>query len=199
LSRAPLLGSENPDEDFFIIVIMAMMRLLWRDENDIEVSVAAVPKSLLRELKCVFPGVALCARPVLAVLTCQRARCDLVRMGEVVEEEKDRLLRVFHEFAAHLCDALAARGRWADFIDPCSGLPMRCRGNSSNVYSEVDGFELLLGYHTQSCGPCKILYHPRWGSHVYPCSVFTDAAPSEVRALLHPLLGRSPHSSASRV
>ena len=91
-------------------------------DNDIEVSVAAAPKPLVRELKRVFPGepVGASGRPVLAVLTCQCARHDLVRVGEEIEEEKDRLLRVFHQFANYICGELAAQGRWADLIDPCS-------------------------------------------------------------------------------
>jgi len=35
--------------------------------------------------------------------------------------------------------------------------------------------QALLKYHTQCCGPCKILLHPKWGSHVYPASLFTTA------------------------
>jgi hypothetical protein len=47
--------------------------------------------------------------------------------------------------------------------------------NSSNVYGEADGFQVLLGYRCQNCGPCKILFHPKWSSAVYPSSFFTKA------------------------
>ena len=105
--------------------------------------------------------------------TCQRSDIDLVRFGDVIEQEKDRLLERVHthamppgsavmlkmctacrptkaallpccalhpccqskadtyamavqfcEFAKAACDSLAADGYWADYIDPCSGLPV---------------------------------------------------------------------------
>jgi hypothetical protein len=31
----------------------------------------------------------------------------------------------FADFAKPLCQALRAQGHWADYIDPCSGLPVR--------------------------------------------------------------------------
>lgn len=53
------------------------------------------PKALARELNHVFPGVELGA--CLAVPTSQKARMDLVGMGEKVETEKDRLLNSVRE------------------------------------------------------------------------------------------------------
>lgn len=35
--------------------------------------------------------------------------------------------------------------------------------------------QLLLRYKTSSAGPCKILQHPKWGSHVYPATLFAIA------------------------
>ena len=46
-------------------------------------------------------------------------------MGETVESEKDALLERFFAFARHVCAALRNQGHWADYIDPCSGLPVR--------------------------------------------------------------------------
>ena len=55
----------------------------------------------------------------------QRASIDLVNVGETVEAEKDALLERFFAFARHVCAALRDQGHWADYIDPCSGLPVR--------------------------------------------------------------------------
>jgi len=44
--------------------------------------------------------------------------------------------------------------------------------------------QLLLKYRTSSAGPCKVLLHPRWGSHVYPATLFAIAPlPLLVQAL----------------
>lgn len=53
--------------------------------------------------------------------------------------------------------------------------------DTTKVYSEVDGMQLLLHYRTMDAGMCKVLLHPKWGSAVYPASAFTDAPIEEVR------------------
>ena len=47
--------------------------------------------------------------------------------------------------------------------------------NCNKVYSEVDGMEVLLNYRSYNAGFCKILTHPKWGSAVYPATVFVHA------------------------
>lgn len=111
---------------------------------------------------------------MLIIPTCQQAVMDLVQRGEQVEDEKDRLLERFVEFAAHVCRTLEAQGHWADYIDPCSGLPMVHR-ETGNVYGEVEALCTLLGYQTQNAGCCKVILHPKWGSSVYPASMFAKA------------------------
>lgn len=89
------------------------------------------------------------------------------------------LIVQFMEFAKHVCATINDQGHWADYIDPCSGLPMICRENGNNVYGEVQGLVALLGYQTQNAGCCKIVLHPKWGTSVYPASMFAKA-PIEV-------------------
>jgi len=139
----------------------------------IEVSVHKCPKALIRELERIFPEVELVGgeHALLAVPTSQHTKMDLVRVGEEVEDEKDLRLERFAELGERVRKSLAQQGYWCDYIDPCSGLPMHGE-NNSNVYSECDGFQLLLGYRTQKSGPCTMLLHPKWGSAVYPASMF---------------------------
>lgn len=114
------------------------------------------------------------AAEYLALPTNQRAMHDLVATGAAVEQEKDRLLNVFMHFARALCQTIAQAGYWADFIDPCSGLPMLTR-SCNKVYSEVDGMECCLNYKSYNAGFCKVLTHPVWGTAVYPATIFTCA------------------------
>ena len=169
-------------------------RLLSRTSNStdsLEVSLHTLPKQLLREFRHVFRDEYLNFSPdasttdagamdttsttgnpvLLALPTNQRAREDLVAVGDHIEAEKDRLLNVFMEFGADICQKIRARGFWADYIDPCSGLPMLTL-NCNKVYSEVDGMECLLNYRAYNAGFCKILTHPKWGSAVYPATIF---------------------------
>ena len=132
------------------------------------------------------------------------------------------------DFAKAVCADLMAQGHWADYIDPCSGLPMlhrdtgalrvqraaaplaserggreharpaqSSRSGSSPptpppapccgagaVYGEVEALSTLRGFRTQNAGCCKIVLHPRWGSNVYPASMFAKAPPEAVAAAL---------------
>mmetsp|Transcript_24107 Transcript_24107/g.37195 ORF Transcript_24107/g.37195 Transcript_24107/m.37195 type:complete len:194 (+) Transcript_24107:178-759(+) len=169
-------------------------RLLYVNANnpmdDIECSIHTLPKPLAREFEHVFGDnyllgfeAANAARDdvkVFAVPTNQRAREDLVNIGDHIEMEKDRLLNVFMDFGRTFCERVRAKGYWADYIDPCSGLPMLTK-HCNKVYSEVDGMEVLLNYRSYNAGFCKILTHPKWGSAVYPASVFVHAPFSVVK------------------
>lgn len=156
-----------------------------KDSGDaLECSVHTLPKQLQREFHHVFAYTYLdTSRPgepleLLAIPTNQRARVDLVNIGDHVEQEKDRLLNTFMDFGRDFCQKVIAQGYWADYIDPCSGLPM-ITSDCNKVYSEVDGMECLLNYKSYNAGFCKILTHPRYGSSVYPATIFAYA-PKEV-------------------
>ena len=122
-------------------------------------------------------GEAMRAVPVL-----QRARLDIVSTGTDVEAEKDRLLERFVDWAKRFVGELRKVGAWADFCDPCSGLPWYSDGNV--VYPEVHGCARILGYSTRKIGAgmctCTILVHPQWGSAVYPATVFTNASDDDI-------------------
>jgi hypothetical protein len=70
------------------------------------------------------------------------------------------------------------------FIVVSPALPQIFDPNSSNVYGEVNGAQLLLGYRCQNAGCCKILLHPKWGSAVYPASFFTKAPLEVVKEII---------------
>ncbi|KAL4427793.1 hypothetical protein ABPG75_001882 [Micractinium tetrahymenae] len=147
----------------------------------LEYSIHECPRRHRDDVAALFPGTPLDG--MLVIPTCQHAQVDLVQMGERVEQEKDRLLERFMEFAKAVCERLVALGHWADYIDPCSGLPMIHRETNS-VYGEVAALSTLLGYRTQNAGCCKITLHPKWGSSVYPASMFAKAPLEAVRAAI---------------
>lgn len=150
------------------MALTAITTSLW----NMEYSVHACPPAMAREVQSVFPDVNLSG--MLIVPTCQQADYDLVRTGEKIDTEKDRLLERFMEWSQCVCGKLQAQGCWCDYIDPCSGLPMIQQG-TNNVYPEVEGLSILLGFKTQNAGCCKIVLHPRWGSAVYPATLFAKA------------------------
>eukprot|EP00586_Coscinodiscus_wailesii_P012539 CAMPEP_0172512848 /NCGR_PEP_ID=MMETSP1066-20121228/247668_1 /TAXON_ID=671091 /ORGANISM="Coscinodiscus wailesii, Strain CCMP2513" /LENGTH=160 /DNA_ID=CAMNT_0013292829 /DNA_START=102 /DNA_END=584 /DNA_ORIENTATION=- len=154
-----------------------------------------MPKSLYREFEHVFRSVIENFPEtqntntnndniiLAAIPTNQNARHDLVAVGSHIEDEKDRLLNNFLSFARDFCERVTQEGHWADFIDPCSGLPMLSK-YCNKVYSEVDGMEVLLNYKSYNAGFCKILTHPKWGSAVYPATIFARAPEGVLRRII---------------
>eukprot|EP00536_Pseudo-nitzschia_multiseries_P012710 jgi/Psemu1/209462/e_gw1.500.43.1 len=169
-----------------------------RKEDPIECSLHTLPKPLIREFQHVFGDKYLSkdgddavggdgsstSVELLAVPTNQHARHDLVAIGDHIEAEKDRLLNCFLEFGEEICSKIQQAGYWADYIDPCSGLPMLTK-NCNKVYSEVDGMECLLNYRAYNAGFCKVLTHPKWGSAVYPATIFCYAPRNVVAEILN--------------
>eukprot|EP00271_Cylindrocystis_brebissonii_P022042 TRINITY_DN8252_c0_g1_i3.p1 TRINITY_DN8252_c0_g1~~TRINITY_DN8252_c0_g1_i3.p1 ORF type:complete len:183 (-),score=18.03 TRINITY_DN8252_c0_g1_i3:787-1335(-) len=138
-----------------------------------EYSAHSCPRQYGEELRSIFPGEDVAS--MLIVPTCQHACVDLVHLGEAVEKEKDHLLEEFVGWARPICERLTSEfGHFADYLDPCSGLPMIHR-DTTTVYSEVEGLATLLGYVSANAGCCKVILHPRWGSAVYPATMFTKA------------------------
>ena len=70
------------------------------------------------------------------------------------DTEKDFCLERFMQFAKSVTDKLIAKGAWADYIDPCSGLSM-VNKNSQHIYGEVDALVTLLNYQTTNTGCCN--------------------------------------------
>ena len=150
--------------------------------NEFEVAAVRPPRALLGDLAPIFPAMDAPER-LLVVPTVQRARLDLAGVGRAVEDEKDRLLDSFADWARVVCERLEAGGHWADFADPMTAMPARGPSGPAG-YSEVEGFEVLLGYHVQNVGCCKIILHPKWQSRIYPATLFTTAPAAAVRAAL---------------
>jgi hypothetical protein len=140
------------------------------------------PKRVLDQVTGIFPGLS-AATDLLVIPTCQRSDVDLVTTGEAADAEKDRLLERFAEWAVALCGRLSSAGYWCDYIDPCSGLPMMHK-EGQTPYSEVEGLTVLLGYRTANAGCCKVVLHPKWGTSVYPATVFARAPAAAVEAAI---------------
>lgn len=157
-------------------------RLVRHETHELEVTTVVATRAVLRELKAIFPSKKALSELVV-VVTCQKSAMELVNWGDDVAVEKDRLLENFVAFAKDVVAGLTSEGFWADYIDPCSGLPAIAQ-ESPAVYDEVAGCQALLKYDIHQTGPCKILLHPTWGSAVYPATLVTDAPLDRVSSLL---------------
>ncbi|KAL7750400.1 hypothetical protein RI367_004173 [Sorochytrium milnesiophthora] len=148
--------------------------------------------------------------PLLVVLFMQRMQHDTVAFGKEVDDERDQKLERFIRLARSLAQRIQdhhpqpsrevedACSRWVNFTDPASGRPVRSHRCSKHipaastaavdgpggVYPDVAGAQQLLQYDTMNVGCCQILLHPRWGSYVYPATLFTNAPLATVQHAL---------------
>jgi len=141
---------------------------------ELEYSVHQVSRFQVTECLTVFPQLPKDEKSLLCVPTFQKADADMVDYTKQAESEKNRLLQSFVQWGKCVCEYVLKRNQWADCIDPCSGLPLLTTQGSS-CYSEVDGMQTLLKYKLQQVGDCSVIVHPRWGTRVYPASLFSTA------------------------
>ena len=150
---------------------------------ELEYSVHACPKKHKSEAQAMFNLSDDDVGKLIIVPTCQKTTVNIIKTGERVDEEKDACLERFVKFAEIATDVLREKDFWCDYIDPCSGLAM-IHKESQRVYGEVDALVTLLNYECTNVGCCKIVMHPKWGSSVYPASLFAIAPEEEVRSAL---------------
>mmetsp|Transcript_11162 Transcript_11162/g.20619 ORF Transcript_11162/g.20619 Transcript_11162/m.20619 type:complete len:243 (+) Transcript_11162:119-847(+) len=151
-----------------------------------EVSAHVVPSVLKRDVAEVFSDPAssgaLALDQLKIIPTIQHTILDILAVNQATADEKDLCLERFSEFARVFCKFLLDKGNWADYCDPCSGLPMYSNGNT--VYSEIQGLEKVRRFYTTNAGACRIALHPEWGSNMYPASIFTTAAGDDINAAI---------------
>lgn len=108
-----------------------------------------------------------CRDGLIAQLRCLQAKMDLVNVGQDVETEKDFCLERFMEWAKVVCEKIASKGHWADYIDPCSGLPMVTKWTFAcalccDCARPLSGHPMVTGW-TFACALCRDCARPLSG------------------------------------
>ncbi len=158
--------------------------------HELELSLFTLPKSISREFNHIFPSTPVPPEhTVLIIPTIQpSSQGSLLNWSDEIAAEKDRLLELFFTFAqTHLPPHLPSSS-WHDYIDPCSGLPMRTQTSSTPIYDEVASFSAVLQYPTYSAGNCRVFAHPRYGEGGYPASCFVVGEVADVKKGIEELI-----------
>lgn len=155
---------------------------------ELEASVHLLGPDLQHEARAIFPD-APAEGQLLACLTFQFAAGGLSlapdRSAATLERaasEMDRMLGSFLRWQAAVGAELRAAGHWCDCIDPRTGLALH--GSQGARWSEVAAAHALLGYERRDAGICPVVLHPVHGSSAYPATLFTDAPPAVLAAVL---------------
>lgn len=150
------------------------------DSVSVECALQPCPQRLTADVSLMFPE----APPagVMVITVTQRTQQDMSRWTPSVESEREELLQMFIHGASQICSELHREGHWADFIEPCSGLPFY--GPYTNLpLFETDERYCLLGFSVDDLGCCKVVRHPLWGTNVFVGTIFTTAPPQGSRVM----------------
>eukprot|EP00158_Paraphelidium_tribonemae_P004220 Partr_v1_DN26647_c3_g1_i1_m69348 putative Uncharacterized conserved protein (DUF2246) len=168
-------------------------------EFEVEMSVHACARSFVQELRFIFADLvegsgmhdklAPTDCRIMAIPMFQHTRVDIMGTGIQVEAEKSRCLEQFYMLGLCLCLEIRERGYWADITDPVSGFPM-LSARSTSYYPDVYGSQRLLGYETINCGCCNVISHPKYGTQIYPSTMFVWCPTAVLEQVLGLSLGR---------
>ena len=88
---------------------------------------------------------------------------------------------------------MRADGYWADFIDPASGRPVGASPPFTLQYLgpfvhatlfETDELYEYMGMRIESLSCCRVVSHPKWGTHAFIGTIFTDAPADAVELVI---------------
>ena len=116
---------------------------------------------------------------VLAIIVVQIMEHDMVEYSIDIQKERDEALHIFYKMNESLRAYLSNKSKkednllFMDGVDPMTGSSIYTQSGPS-IYDEVDGGSRLLKWKTQQIQYCGILCHPKYGSHIYPSTIFTN-------------------------
>eukprot|EP00834_Sanchytrium_tribonematis_P001210 NODE_27_length_39007_cov_1.590650.p25 type:complete len:170 gc:universal NODE_27_length_39007_cov_1.590650:14761-15270(+) len=151
--------------------------------NNIEASIIRPTKSFLRELEPIFNRDTTRFNVVILILKMQN---DI--LGNQQQEERDEHLDFVMSVGKELKEVFHHQ-YYVDYCDPVSGLIIG--SNSNNVYADANGCERLLKMDVVSIGCCKLVSHKKWGTNIYPFTLFTTAPPEKILKELRPIINKT--------
>lgn len=141
-------------------------------------------KSKVREVARLFPALRLSDEHGLwVVFILQRTSHDLLSREEAAEREKDAKFERFFAGGKLFAAAMQRQGYWADMTDPATGYPLLTE-RGGFTHCDLDYVQALLHYPGTQVGGCCVMSHPRFGTSVYPATLFVSAPRDEIEAAL---------------
>mmetsp|Transcript_12723 Transcript_12723/g.21773 ORF Transcript_12723/g.21773 Transcript_12723/m.21773 type:complete len:176 (+) Transcript_12723:265-792(+) len=143
--------------------------------EDFEYSVHMCPTTMRNDVMKIFTEKTFAdSEDIVVIPTVQKSEVDLSQAGDKQDNEKDRLLETFMEWASLVCRQLWDRTFWADVIDPSTGQPYFGDADTA-TFATVQGDKELLNYPTETVDGQTVLSHPEWKTACYAGTMFTNA------------------------
>lgn len=106
--------------------------------------------------------------PQTIVLVLLNSRFPLDREGELIESEKDRLLKQFMEWGKSFYLMSHEQGFLTEIICPKAGIPQYSKKGEAHFDLVATVHHSLRFNFSRTVKGCKTLVHPRWDTAVYP-------------------------------
>ena len=135
-----------------------------------EVTIAKPTDSFLRELYPVFKRDTSRFNIVILILKMDNDLLDSTGNQQI---ERDDKLDLLMALGKHMRQSMSDKGYFLDYMDPTSGLAMN--SNTNVVYADITGCERILQMDVSTTGCCKLVSHSKWGTNIYPFTLFTTA------------------------
>eukprot|EP00835_Amoeboradix_gromovi_P002847 NODE_170_length_16226_cov_0.451169.p10 type:complete len:179 gc:universal NODE_170_length_16226_cov_0.451169:14523-15059(+) len=139
-------------------------------QKDMEITIAKPSSVFLRELYPVFNRDTSLFNIVIFILKMEN---DILNSQSNQQRERDDKLDRLMKMGSDLKKRINDKGYFLDYMDPVSGLAMNSKTNI--VYADSSGCESVLKMDVVNIGCCKLISHKKWGTNIYPFTVFTSA------------------------
>mgnify|MGYP006413897121 FL=1 len=149
----------------YLFLVMEMYRLTRARSSGVTLRVFGVPGILAESesLSMWYIGVFL------------KSSFDMTNFGSEIREEKDRCFEICMQSLTPIRERI--QPHWMNATDPATGNPLWSDNarSGSGVLSDVELFSSLLQFTVLPGANCQMALHPRWSSHFYGISSFSNA------------------------
>ena len=121
--------------------------------------------------------------PQTIVIVLINSQFPLDEEGELIEQEKDRLLKQFMQWGQSFHLMSQKQGFLTEIICPKEGIPQYSKKGDAH-FDLVATVHHSLGFNFSTVKGCKTLLHPRWHTAVYPGLFLSGTTAVAVESIL---------------
>ncbi|RNA13462.1 methylmalonic aciduria and homocystinuria type D mitochondrial [Brachionus plicatilis] len=153
-------------------------------KNHFELKAVKCPLSLAKDFQNYFRSNSIDELSLTVLTISFKTENDMATWNDLVDNEREVLIKKFVDTAQELCSVFEKEGCWADFIDPSSGRPFKSPYSHATFYESDERYR-KLGFEIIDYGCCKVISHHSWGTKTYVGCLLTTASPDSqiVKAL----------------
>jgi hypothetical protein len=153
-----------------------------QSKNLVKVSIQAPTQFLANNWQRLLPSWQIVPQSIVIILF--KSKFSLEQEGELIIQEKNRLLQEFLSQGNLFYTLSQQQGYLSEIVSPKEGTPQYSnRGELTFDLVAIIHESLGLPYSRTKEG-CKVLIHPEWGMSIYPGLFICEATPEVVLSII---------------